>query len=140
MFALCVVKVRCWLCDTILEIKKFTHQYLNQSNSGIIDISQSQIFILRKSRPDHRLKALVYKLVPGLCQSEHKRQRAFNERHNIKPICAARNLPRSKSASHSVNDNFLERDNNGDWMKVVRLNADLADDEYSFWSADDPIR
>lgn len=104
---------------------------------------------MRESRPDHRLKALVYKLVPGLCQSEHQRQRAFNERHDIKPIFAASHPLRTKSASHPDDYDLAERDNNNhtnddEPMKVARrVNADSAepvDGEYAFLSADDPIR
>lgn len=126
-------------------------KHLFNSKFQSLDIN---LFLSCESRPDPQLKALVYKLVPSLCQSEYQRQRAFNEKHDIKPTSAASYPPqRTKCASHPVDDDLAETDNeiqgnHDDRMKVARVklcSTDSVDglevdEEYAFLSADDPIR
>lgn len=94
-------------------------------------------------RSDKKLKALVYKLVPGLWQSENRRLQKFNEENNI--FVDEQTPPQLNSHSHprehelnGRNGYGLKRVNSGCGSNIGSHVAD--DDDEHFYSPDDPIR
>lgn len=95
------------------------------------------LFHPTNKRHDPQLKALVYKLVTGLSQSEEQRRHAFDDENLDGPKPSIANgLTSRSSASHAVTGG----DDNGDDVDAGNgyLNGYYDDAEY--FSADDPIR
>lgn len=99
-------------------------------------------------RPDKKLKTLIYKLVPGLWQSENRRQQKFNEENNI--FVDGQTMPLTMQPNtHNHGREFDVHDGrNGYGLKRVNSNCNVSvgpatsadDDDEHFYSADDPIR
>lgn len=100
------------------------------------------MYLFDKSRPDHQLKALVYKLVPGLYHSECDRIRVFNETHNIGSPCTSDDP--SEDASHPVEhdkpDTLHIHHERMETPGETEVADDGLKDELAYLAADDSIR
>lgn len=97
-------------------------------------------------RPDKILKSLIYKLVPGLWQSENRRIQKFSEENNIF-VFDGQPPPPPRVNSFSHRREFELNGRNGYGLKRVNTGSSGSiscggndDDDEHFYSSDDPIR
>lgn len=101
-------------------------------------------------RSDTQLKSLVYKLVPGLYQSERKRLQQFNDEHKVvlsdhRPKAASHlnsqlinskfHTPQQQPSDSTAENNSRRIDDND-----ISCSGDVKIDDVDFFSADEPIR
>ncbi|KAJ6643772.1 Protein suppressor 2 of zeste, partial [Pseudolycoriella hygida] len=101
-------------------------------------------------RSDTQLKSIVYKLVPGLYQSERKRLQQFNDEHKVvlsdhRPKAASHlNSQLINSKFHTPQQEPLDStaENNSrrsDECNDITYSGDVKIDDVDFFSADEPI-
>lgn len=110
------------------------------------------IFLKNFYRPDTQLKSIVYKLVPGLYQSESKRLQQFNDEHKV-TLSDHRQKPASHLNSQLINSKFHtphqqepldstaeSSSRRTDECNDTTYSGDEKIDDVDFFSADEPIR
>lgn len=114
-------------------------------------MSNSTYFLKKFCRSDTQLKSIVYKLVPGLYQSERKRLQQFNDEHkvvlsdhrqkdashlNSQLINSKFHTPQQQSLDSTAENNSRRSDECND----ITYSGDVKIDDVDFFSADEPIR
>lgn len=108
--------------------------------------SYGKIVTSANLRIDRAIRALVYKLVPGLYQSEKNRLVKFNSENNITPSTSYDLSAQQQTAATLATESIASPD---ETTQTIIPHADDADDddqgyevadEHDFFSPDEPIR